>query len=560
MKEKSAKINHFLLQEQFPDIIGTDRRSSNGSKFSSVGTESNVPILTSYSSSCAKHSVSKRVVTAVDHVAQLRLESCRCPHLEEYLPRLLDLALCRMAANQSQSQPQGWGLYNPVHALHMAASQSQSGSGSSFSETQKEPLPPTFMYGEEEQRTHALQTEGIAEYWCSFDGNLADSNSRTQHRPPNTSFSRNTAASKVITKAPKLLKVTTTAGPPRSGPPQTSTYSGDVTTTVGFLAQVPSTFDQNSQSFVPSSQQVRPTIKLESRNLMLTATDSNDSFADIVSSEMNHQEIDPINSKIALVMNTTPATPTPTDKHTIDTKIALSLSDPTPDLAESNKSITTSYPKAVAETIGTDIAANGTFQTKISENFPGESHLTSATRTTTEIVAADRKPVLGIVKKLIVIANSDKDEEKSKNDAENVTKMDANAFPTIEQTIVPITEIDTITSERSKVVEPGSTVKEARNICYKPRNKGENFTTKVGIKSYSTISQTTEEERKFAAIINDETIETKISLETKRNLMAATSKLKTEDSPWKPIVPSSETEDNDKDETKKYLIRPLIRV
>jgi len=557
MKEKSAKINHFLLQEQFPDIIGTDRRSSNGSKFSSVGTESNVPILTSYSSSCAKHSVSKRVVTAVDHVTQLRLESCRCPHLEEYLPRLLDLALCRMAANQSQSQPQGWGLYNPVHALHMAASQSQSGSGSSFSETQKEPLPPTFMYGEEEQRTHALQTEGIAEYWCSFDGNLADSNSRTQHRPPNTSFSRNTAASKVITKAPKLLKVTTTAGPPRSGPPQTSTYSGDVTTTVGFLAQVPSTFDQNSQSFVPSSQQVRPTIKLESRNLMLTAADSNDSIADIVSSEMNHQEIDPINSKITLVMNTTPATPTPTDKHTIDTKIALSLSDPTPDLAESNKSITTSYPKAVAETIGTDIAANGTFQTKISENFPGESHLTSATRTTTEIVAADRKPVLGIVKKLIVIANSDKDEEKSKNDAENVTKMDANAFPTIEQTIVPITEIDTITSERSKVVEPGSTVKEARNICYKPRNKGENFTTKVGIKSYSTISQTTEEERKFAAIINDETIETKISLETKRNLMAATSKLKTEDSPWKPIVPSSETEDNDKGETRQISGSPF---
>merc|ERR1712238_411639 len=66
-----------------------------------------------------------------------------------------------------------------------------------------------------------------------------------------------------------------------------------------------------------------------------------------------------------------------------------------------------------------------------------------------------------------------------------------------------------------------------------------------------------EEERKFAAIINDETIETKISLETKRNLMAATSKLKTEDSPWKPIVPSSETEDNDKGETRQISGSPF---
>ena len=162
MKDRSAKVNHFLLQEQFPDIIkaaGADKGSGNASKPSAAAD-------TGYYSSNTKQSVSRRVVKAVDEVTQLRLERCRCPHLEEYLPRVLDLTCCRVNAN-NQYHPQGVSLSNPVHALHMVAS--ESGSESSPSTAQKQRVQPTFMYGEEQQRTHAMRMEGIPEYLCSFD-------------------------------------------------------------------------------------------------------------------------------------------------------------------------------------------------------------------------------------------------------------------------------------------------------------------------------------------------------------------------------------------------------
>ena len=171
MKDRSDKINHFLLQEQFPDIIkvaGTDKRSNNalGSKISSASAGSSSA---TSGTPFPKQSVSKRIVTAVDHVTQLRLESCRCPHLQEYLPRILDLTVVR--TTPSSRHPRGWSFANPVHALHMIGSQP---GGESSSKVQKQRLPPTYMYGEEQHRTAAVQTEGIAEYWCSFDGNSPD--------------------------------------------------------------------------------------------------------------------------------------------------------------------------------------------------------------------------------------------------------------------------------------------------------------------------------------------------------------------------------------------------
>jgi len=177
MKEKSEKINHFLLQEQFPDIIkvaGAEKRSSNSNNVSkSFSSGAGSSSVTTAPYNVTKNSVSRRIVTAEDHVTQLRLQSCRCPHLQEYLPRILNLTLCRTTPNQDH--PRGWTLANPVHALHMVASQS----GGEYSRVQKQRLPPTFMYGEEHHRTIALQTEGMAEYWCSFDGNSADATTTT---------------------------------------------------------------------------------------------------------------------------------------------------------------------------------------------------------------------------------------------------------------------------------------------------------------------------------------------------------------------------------------------
>ncbi|MGK3735221.1 MAG: hypothetical protein ACI90V_002061 [Bacillariaceae sp.] len=608
MKEKSAKINHFLLQEQFPDIIkaaGSDKRSSSngGSKFSSASTGSNGSNSALHSSSpFTKHSVSRRVVTAVDHVTQLRLESCRCPHLQEYLPRILDLTLCRTTANQNNPQ-----LSNPVHALHMIASQqsgkdpsssfssSASSTSSSSRTTQKQRLPPTFMYGEEHQRTNALQTEGIAEYWCSFDGNSAESTSRTHHQSQNAALSCNISApsSKVIAKSePTLIlkATTTTVDPTRSGPSQGSTSSADVTTTVG------SPTHTLPESVITSSDLIE---KTESA---VTDKGNSDSTTHIVSSELNQQQIDPINSKIMPLLNTSATTITTTDQHTTNTITELSPSDPTSNLAESNASITTctSYPKAAAETPATDTAAKGTTSTSASKILPNltESHLTSATKTTTEIGAADIKPVLSTVKKVITITNSDKDEEKSKTDATPQTiapiteedtvpsgsdkvvdkdeeKSKTDATP---QTIAPITQEDTVPSGSDKVAETKLSVDETTNSSDKSKKEAENL-TKVDTNPHSSTTElgTTpprssmtdpvsvnnkpeketlviSEEIKAHDIISNETIETKISIETERNLLSATSKPNNEDSPLKNKGQDDSSRVGEKGEASKGLM------
>ena len=608
MKEKSAKINHFLLQEQFPDIIkaaGSDKRSSsNESKFSSASTGSNGSNSALHSSSpFTKHSVSRRVVTAVDHVTQLRLESCRCPHLQEYLPRILDLTLCRTTSNQKNPQ-----LSNPVHALHMIASQqsgkelsssfpssttpSASSSTSSSKTTHKQRLPPTFMYGEEHQRTNALQTEGIAEYWCSFDGNSAESTSRMHHQSQNTALSCNISApssSKVIAKSePTLMKATTTTvDPHRSGPSQRSTSTANVTTTVGSLAHtlpksvITSSTDliEKNESATNPSEKVVPTITLKSQPPMLTDRGNSDSTTSVVSLELNQQQIDPVNSKIIPVLNTSATTintntsTTTTDQYTTNAITELSPSDPTPNLTESTASITTctSYPEAAAETPATDTAGDETTSTNTSKILPTESHLTSTFKTTTEIGdTADNKPVPSTVKeatdatpqKLVPITQADtvpsgpdmvvdRDEEKSKTDASP-------------QTIAPIIQEDTAPSGSDKVAKTETSVDEATNSSDKSKKEAENL-TKVDTNPHSSapqiLARTTKlgttppgssmtdpvnvnnkpeketqlmsEKIKAHDIISNETEETKISIETERNKLSATSGPNNEDSPLK---------------------------
>jgi hypothetical protein len=77
---------------------------------------------------------------------------------------------------------------------------SQSGVDS-LAKAQKQRLPPAFLYGEEQHRTTALQTEGIAEYWCSFDGNSPDTAYAIQQQMDVT-----TSSKPAIKLAPKLIK------------------------------------------------------------------------------------------------------------------------------------------------------------------------------------------------------------------------------------------------------------------------------------------------------------------------------------------------------------------
>ena len=98
-------------------------------------------------------------VAAVDHVTQVALETCRCVHLQEHLPHLLDLELCKAVHH-----PRGWVVANPVHSMHLQTQLEDSVPALAHNKQ------PPVLYGEEQQRTMALNTEGIVEHWCPLDG------------------------------------------------------------------------------------------------------------------------------------------------------------------------------------------------------------------------------------------------------------------------------------------------------------------------------------------------------------------------------------------------------
>jgi hypothetical protein len=142
MKSKAAKIQQFLLQQQLPDDIRVNHNNTNR-----TGTSPFPP------------SSSTKLVRASDQVHQLALETCQCVHLQEYLPHILDLELARAVKH-----PRGYLLANPVHSLHLSSQLENSNPASSRTKR-----PPT-LYGEEQQRTAAMQMEGIVEYWCPLSG------------------------------------------------------------------------------------------------------------------------------------------------------------------------------------------------------------------------------------------------------------------------------------------------------------------------------------------------------------------------------------------------------
>jgi hypothetical protein len=135
------KILRFLLEQQLPDArVAGLGRDGKDLPVAGIGDDS-IP------------------VTAVDHVTQVALETCHCVHLQEHLPNLLDLELCRAVHH-----PRGWLVANPVHAMHLQTQLEDSVSAMAHNKQ------PPVLYGEEQQRTMALNAEGIVEYWCPLDG------------------------------------------------------------------------------------------------------------------------------------------------------------------------------------------------------------------------------------------------------------------------------------------------------------------------------------------------------------------------------------------------------
>ncbi len=352
MKNRSEKINHFLLQEQFPDIIkvaATDKRSNSGlsSKFSSTSAGS-----ATAGASLPKQSVSKRIVTAVDHVTQLRLESCRCPHLQEYLPRILDLTVVR--TTPSPRCPRGWSFANPVHALHMVGSQP---GGESSSKIQKQRLPPTFMYGEEQHRTAAVQTEGISEYWCSFDGNSPDISYQIKKEMEIANSSKFTAkpASKLFGSTASLLL-------PRPASSAVAASSGSK----------PQILPNSSEtSSIPAKLQAQPVISLTEQRSSASPSQSKDASPtgtpNIVFSESSTGlKVEPVRktSSDTVEMSSVPIDNTDPSK-TTEKKSSLvpesepTNSDPTPQSVKSNTDVSSGDPESQVEEGGKKNIANG---------------------------------------------------------------------------------------------------------------------------------------------------------------------------------------------------------
>ena len=146
MKQSVTKFSDFLLEEQLPDTKGVVNKDP----------QAPASTLTDF-----------MPITAKDHVTQVALERCHCVHLQEYLPHLLDLDLCK-----AKNHPRGWVVANPVHALHLESQlEDDSPPVSTTNSKQQPPLP--LLYGEEQQRTLALSTHGVAEHWCPLDGRSA---------------------------------------------------------------------------------------------------------------------------------------------------------------------------------------------------------------------------------------------------------------------------------------------------------------------------------------------------------------------------------------------------
>ncbi|KAG7364428.1 ubiquitin carboxyl-terminal hydrolase [Nitzschia inconspicua] len=231
MKPKNPKLHQFLLQQQLPDDLRVSPPTDHRTQTSSASSSSLPP------------SSSTRIIKAVDHVNQLALESCRCIHLQEYLPHLLDLQLCR-----STLHPRGWIMANPVHSLHLASTQLEN-----VTPVSQRNKPPPVLYGEEQQRTEALRTRGIVEYWSPLDGFSTAMDDETSPLDPDA-VSTLEAIKKQQQQQEKLADPsppTTSCSPPtkkaRLDPDQVGSITGEFV--VSAAAALPTTLSPKAVSF-----------------------------------------------------------------------------------------------------------------------------------------------------------------------------------------------------------------------------------------------------------------------------------------------------------------------
>jgi hypothetical protein len=137
---KDAKVAAFLLEQELPPQP-------------TVSTSSTSTTTINPKSSKPKDNHSRVVV---DHVTQVGLEACCCTHLQEYLPHILNSELCRTVDNR-------WIIANPIHSLHLASQMDDVQHANSWKQ-------PPLLFGDEEQRTTVLKSQGIAEVWSPLDG------------------------------------------------------------------------------------------------------------------------------------------------------------------------------------------------------------------------------------------------------------------------------------------------------------------------------------------------------------------------------------------------------
>jgi hypothetical protein len=148
-------MKSFLIKQQLPDFktaleraegnLETWTKSKPSSAPSTSNGDSNTPAATSTSTLTPEASVSNSASPSAC--------TCACPHLLELLPGQLNLDFC-------QTANRGWVLANPVHALHLSS--------------QLDPAwlaglkDAPILYGEEQERTMAMQTPGLPETYHPF--------------------------------------------------------------------------------------------------------------------------------------------------------------------------------------------------------------------------------------------------------------------------------------------------------------------------------------------------------------------------------------------------------
>ena len=159
-KEELESMKHFIVAQQLPSRAAAMERA----EASLAEALEGAPMCTVVGSNSNKRD-------SQNYEDPLIRDACACPYLREFLPDQLDLDFCRITTNttaisSSDANADGecnpsWVLRNPVHALHLD-SQLDETSCVSTNGPKKQNNEPV-LYGEEQERLIAMQTEGLSE-------------------------------------------------------------------------------------------------------------------------------------------------------------------------------------------------------------------------------------------------------------------------------------------------------------------------------------------------------------------------------------------------------------